>query len=103
MAKVIRRELCGEKFSPAGRAAFSFFDKGTMATIGRSAAVAEIGKFHFSGFLAWIAWLTVHVTFLVSFRSKLSVLMEWTYSYFTYTRGARVITGAGGGPPSHSA
>jgi NADH dehydrogenase len=103
VAKVIRRELRGEKFSPAGRAAFAYFDKGTMATIGRSAAVADIGGFHFSGFPAWIAWLSVHLLFLVSFRSKLSVLIHWTYSYFTYKRGARVITGVAGGPPSHSA
>jgi NADH dehydrogenase len=103
VAKVIKQELRGEKFSPAGRAAFAYFDKGTMATIGRSSAVAEIGKFHFSGFPAWIAWLSVHLLFLVSFRSKVSVLIQWTYSYFTYKRGARVITGVAGGPPSHSA
>ena len=103
VAKVIKRELRGEKFAPPGRAAFAYFNKGTMATIGRSAAVAEIGRFHFSGFPAWIAWLGVHLLFLVSFRSKLSVLFQWTYSYFTYKRGARVITGATGGPPSHSA
>jgi NADH dehydrogenase len=74
-----------------------------MATIGRSAAVAEIGRFHFSGFPAWIAWLVVHLLFIVSFRSKLSVLLQWTYSYFTYNRGARVITGVAGGPPAHTA
>jgi NADH dehydrogenase len=103
VAKLIRRELKGEKFSPAGREAFAYYDKGIMATIGRSAAVAEIGHFHFSGFPAWIAWLSVHLVFLVGFRSKISVLIQWTYSYFTYKRGARVITGAAGGPPSHSA
>ena len=103
VAKVIRRELKGEKYSPAGREAFAYYDKGTMATIGRSSAVAEIGRFHFSGFPAWIAWLSVHLVFLVGFRSKISVLIQWTYSYFTYKRGARVITGASGGPPSHSA
>jgi NADH dehydrogenase len=103
VAKVIKAELTGERFSPSGRAAFAYFDKGTMATIGRSSAVAEIGNFHFSGWPAWIAWLGVHLMFLVSFRSKLSVLIQWTYSYFTYKRGARVITGATGGPPSHSA
>ena len=103
VAKLLTRELRGEKYSPVGRAAFAYFDKGTMATIGRSAAVAQIGRFHFSGFPAWIAWLGVHLLFLVSFRSKLSVLLSWTYSYFTYKRGARVITGATGGPPSHSA
>ncbi|MEO6876011.1 MAG: NAD(P)/FAD-dependent oxidoreductase [Opitutaceae bacterium] len=103
VAKLLKRELSGEKYSPAGREAFAYFDKGTMATIGRSSAVAQIGKFHFSGWLAWIAWLGVHLMFLVSFRSKLSVLIQWTYSYFTYKRGARVITGVDGGPPSSSA
>ncbi len=103
VAKLLVREIRGEKFAPVGRAAFAYFDKGTMATIGRSAAVAQVGRFHFSGFPAWIAWLGVHLLFLVSFRSKLSVLIQWTYSYFTYKRGARVITGAMGGPPSHSA
>lgn len=103
VAKVIKEELTGEKFSPPGRAAFAYFDKGTMATIGRSSAVAEIGRLHFSGFPAWIAWLGVHLLFLVSFRSKLSVLFQWAYSYFTYKRGARVITGTAGGPPAHSA
>ena len=103
VAKLLVRELRGEKFAPAGREAFAYYDKGTMATIGRSSAVADIGKFHFSGFPAWIAWLGVHLMFLVSFRSKLSVLLQWTYSYFTYKRGARVITGVAGGPPSHSA
>ena len=103
VAKLLVREVRGEKFSPAGREPFAYRDKGTMATIGRSAAVAEIGRFHFSGFPAWIAWLVVHLLFIVSFRSKLSVLLQWTYSYFTYKRGARVITGVAGGPPAHSA
>ena len=93
----------GEIFSPVGRAAFAYFDKGTMATIGRSSAVAEIGRFKFSGYPAWIAWLTIHLLFLVGFRSKVSVLIQWVYSYFTYRRGARVISGVAGGPPAHSA
>jgi NADH dehydrogenase len=63
-----------------------------MATIGRSAAVAWIHKFHFSGMLAWMAWLLVHLIFLVGFRNKLAVLFQWTYSYVTYKRGARIIT-----------
>ena len=103
VAKLLARELRGGKSPPTGREPFVYRDKGTMATIGRSAAVAEIGRFRFSGFPAWIAWLGVHLMFLVSFRSKLSVLLQWTYSYFTYKRGARVITGAGGDPPAHSA
>ena len=103
VAKLLVRELRGEKFSPAGREPFVYRDKGNMATIGRSAAVAEIGRFHFSGFPAWVAWLGVHLLFLVSFRSKLSVLLQWTYSYFTYKRGARIITGVAGGPPANAA
>lgn len=103
VAKLLRRELRGEKYSPAGREPFAYFDKGTMATIGRSSAVAEIGRFKFSGFPAWMAWLTIHLVFLVGFRNKISVLIQWMYSYFTYKRGARVITGADGSPPAASA
>jgi NADH dehydrogenase len=95
-ADVIARELRGEKFSPAGRAAFAYRDKGSMATIGRSAAVAQIGGRHLSGYPAWVAWLAVHLLFLVGFRSKFSVLLQWAYSYFTYRRGARIITGVSG-------
>ena len=102
VAKLIAHELRGERFAPAGRAPFVFQDRGYMATIGRSAAVAEIGRFRFSGFPAWVAWLGVHLLFLIGFRNKLSVLLQWGYSYFTYRRGARVISGVSG-PPSHSA
>jgi NADH dehydrogenase len=75
------------------RPRFKYWDKGTMATIGRSAAVAKIGNFEFSGFFAWLAWLFVHLIFLVGFRNKISVLMSWFYSYLTYKRGSRIITG----------
>jgi NADH dehydrogenase len=64
-----------------------------MATIGRSAAVAWIGRLHFSGLFAWLAWLLVHLIFLIGFRNKLAVLLQWAYSYFAYKRGARIITG----------
>ena len=64
-----------------------------MATIGRSAAVAWVGRFHFSGLVAWLAWLLVHLIFLIGFRNKLSVLLQWAYSYLTYKRSARIITG----------
>lgn len=74
------------------RKAFHYLDKGSMATIGRSAAVAEIGRWKLSGWSAWIAWLSVHLVFLIGFRNKLAVLMQWTYSYFTYRRGARIIS-----------
>ena len=75
------------------RPAFKYWDKGTMATIGRSAAVAKIGKFEFSGWLAWMAWLVIHLVFLVGFRNKIAVLFQWFYSYVNYKRGARIITG----------
>ena len=72
---------------------FEYFDKGSMATIGRHAAVAEIGSIHFSGIIAWLAWLFVHLIFLVGFRNRLLVLFNWAYAYITYGRGARLITG----------
>ena len=72
---------------------FHYFDKGTLATIGRAAAVAEFGKVHISGFLAWLAWLFVHIFFLIGFRNRLIVLIQWAWSYLTYERGARLITG----------
>jgi NADH dehydrogenase len=72
---------------------FEYFDKGTMATIGRNKAVADAGFMRFTGFIAWLAWLFIHVLFLVGFRNKLLVLANWAYAYFTYGRGARLITG----------
>jgi NADH dehydrogenase len=70
---------------------FKYWDKGTMATIGRSKAVAEVGRFKFSGLFAWLTWLFVHLIFLVGFRNKISVLLQWAYSYFAYKRSARII------------
>ncbi|HEX2099663.1 MAG TPA: NAD(P)/FAD-dependent oxidoreductase, partial [Candidatus Synoicihabitans sp.] len=75
------------------RPPFVYRDKGNMATIGRSAAVAQVGKLKFSGLLAWLAWLFVHLIFLVGLRNKLSVATQWLYSYVAYKRGARIITG----------
>ena len=72
---------------------FEYFDKGTMATIGRHRAVADAGFMRFSGWLAWLAWLFIHLIFLVGFRSKVMVLLSWAYAYVTYGRGARLITG----------
>jgi len=65
-----------------------------MATIGRSKAVAQVGRFKFSGLFAWLTWLFVHLIYLIGFRNKISVLMQWTYSYFAYKRGARIIVTA---------
>jgi NADH dehydrogenase len=92
VAKIISDELdLGPARAP--RPPFHYWDRGTMATIGRSAAVAWIGKLKFSGLLAWLAWLFVHLIFLIGFRSKVAVLLQWTYSYFAYKRSARLITG----------
>src|SRR5438477_6411466 len=72
---------------------FHYFDKGNRATIGRAAAVAQIGKLHISGYFAWLAWLFIHIFFLIGFRNRLIVLIQWAWSYVTYERGARLITG----------
>ena len=91
VARLIERELVpGKKPS---RPPFQYRDKGSMATIGRSAAVAKMGRLEFSGFPAWLAWLGVHLIFLIGFRNKLAVLLQWAYAYFTYKRGARIIIG----------
>jgi NADH dehydrogenase len=76
------------------RPAFHYWDKGSLATIGRAAAVAEFGRIHISGFLAWLSWLFVHIFFLIGFRNRLLVLIQWAWSYVTYERGARLITGS---------
>ena len=87
VARIIEDELAGHPIRPP----FDYWDKGSMATIGRSAAVAKLGPVHFTGFLAWMAWLVVHLLFLVGFRNKVAVLWQWFYSYLTYKRGARII------------
>lgn len=81
------------RFGPnAPQSAFKYLDKGTMATIGRSAAVAWFKRIHISGFPAWLFWLFVHIFFLIGFRNRISVLLQWAYSYIGYKRGARIIT-----------
>ena len=75
------------------RKAFRYFDRGSMATIGRAAAVAEIRGIHLSGMLAWLAWLFVHLLYLVGFENRLLVIIQWAASYVSYERGARLITG----------
>jgi NADH dehydrogenase len=72
---------------------FHYLNKGSLATIGRAAAIAQFGKIHISGFVAWLSWLFVHIFFLIGFRNRLIVLIQWAWSYFTYERGARLITG----------
>lgn len=87
-AECIRRDL---EHQP--RQVFHYFDKGSLATIGRAAAVAQFGRIHISGFIAWLSWLFVHILFLIGFRNRLIVMIQWAWSYFTYERGARLITG----------
>ena len=96
VAKLIRKEIEHGKIStgrPEQREPFHYWDKGSLATIGRAAAVAEFGKIHISGFLAWLAWLFIHILFLIGFRNRVLVFIQWAWSYFTYERGARLITG----------
>ncbi|MBA2622783.1 MAG: NAD(P)/FAD-dependent oxidoreductase [Chthoniobacterales bacterium] len=71
---------------------FWYWDKGSMATIGRNKAVADLNFVHFSGFPAWLAWLFIHIIFLVGFRNRVAVLMQWAWAYFTFNKGARLIT-----------
>jgi NADH:ubiquinone reductase (H+-translocating) len=86
-ARNILRMIRGEKPRP-----FRYFDKGSMATIGRNKAVADLKFFHLSGFFAWLAWLFVHIIFLVGFRNRLLVLVQWAWAYLTFDKGARLIT-----------
>ena len=86
-ARNILRMIRGEKPTP-----FRYFDKGTMATIGRNKAVADLKFFHLSGFPAWLAWLFVHIIFLVGFRNRLLVLIQWAWAYLSFDKGARLIT-----------
>lgn len=88
VARQIQRSLAGEL-----REVFRYRDKGAMATIGRSRAVARIGRFKLSGYLAWLAWLALHIVYLIDFRNRVLVLIDWAWSYFTYQRGSRLITG----------
>ena len=89
VAKQIAADLAGNPREP-----FHYVDKGSLATIGRAAAVAQFGKLHISGYLAWLAWLFIHIFFLIGFRNRILVMIQWAWSYFTYDRSARLITGA---------
>lgn len=93
VAREIAYDLTTRERAPEERAAFRYRDKGNMATIGRSKAVAQIGKLHLRGFPAWAAWLAIHLIFLIGFRNRVSVFIQWVYAYFFHQRGARIITG----------
>ena len=86
LAQIIRHELAGHSRKP-----FHFVDKGQMATIGRSRAVVEVGRFKLSGFFAWMMWLVVHIYFLTGFKNRLLVVLQWAWSYLSFRRGARLI------------
>jgi len=88
VARTIRRDLAHEPREP-----FHYWDKGSLATIGRNAAIAQFGKIHISGFIAWLSWLFIHIFFLIGFRNRLLVFIQWFWSYVTYERGARLVTG----------
>ncbi|TLY81879.1 MAG: hypothetical protein E6K41_05235 [Gammaproteobacteria bacterium] len=90
VARLIEAELNG---APSARvAAFRYHDKGSMATVGKSRAVVEIGRARFGGLLAWLAWMALHITVLIGFRNRLAVLFSWLYSYVFFRRGSRLIT-----------
>ena len=88
MAKTIRDETAG-----APRTPFRYVDKGSLATIGRAAAVAEIAGAKLSGLIAWLVWVFVHVMYLIGFRNRVLVMLQWAWAYATYQRGIRLITG----------
>lgn len=83
----------GRTLSGRPRLHFRYVDKGSLATIGRAAGVAKLGRLELSGLVAWLAWLFIHIFFLIGFRNRFFVLCSWAWSYFTYDRGARLITG----------
>lgn len=87
-AKAIRGDL-----EDRARRPFSYWDKGQLAVIGRGRAVADVGRLHFNGLFAWMTWIFVHIFFLIGFRNRVIVLFEWAWSYLTFGRGARLITG----------
>jgi NADH:ubiquinone reductase (H+-translocating) len=90
-------QMIGQDMAGKPRTRFHYFDKGDMATIGRQAAVANLQwpfKAHWSGLLAWLAWGTVHIFFLIGFRNRLAVFFQWAWTYLTFNRGARLITGS---------
>jgi NADH dehydrogenase len=101
VARIVRWECESDGRPP--RAPFSYFDKGSMATIGRSRAIAMARGIKMHGFIAWLAWLFIHIFYLIGFKNRLSVLLNWTWSYFFWARGARLITTTGWHPGDHDA
>ncbi len=96
VAKIIRWEA--ESNGRLPREPFSYLDKGSMATIGRSRAIAWARGIKMHGFIAWLAWLVIHIFYLIGFRNRVSVLLNWVWSYMFWARGARLITSTGWRP-----
>ena len=90
-AAIQQGKLVAHNILKEDRKDFKYLDKGAMATIGKSAAIAEIGKIKLSGYIAWLLWLFIHVVFLISFKNKASVIVEWLWSYTTLQKRARVM------------
>ncbi len=90
-ARALRVRLAGQTPPP-----FRFLDKGQLAVIGRGQAVADLGRLHFGGTIAWLIWIFLHIAYLIGFRNRVLVLIQWAWSYLTYARGARLITGETG-------
>lgn len=95
VARSIMDDLRGK-----GRTPFRYHDKGSLATIGRARAVADLPRLHFGGPLAWLAWMGIHVFFLIGFRNRVFVMLAWAWNYITFRRGARIITEVGINPPA---
>ena len=93
-ARNVRRSLAGQPLLP-----FRYVDKGSLATIGRRAAVADFGRIRLAGFPAWVAWLAIHIFFLIGFRNRLVVMLDWAMAYVSYQRSARLILFEPGPPP----
>jgi NADH dehydrogenase len=89
-ARTIRDRLKGKKDTKP----FHYFNKGDMAVIGRAAAVADIFGFHLAGLFAWLTWLFIHLIYIVEFQNRVLVFVQWGFEYLTFSRGARLITGA---------
>lgn len=87
-ARLVRARLAGRSIGP-----FSYFDRGNLAVIGRNAAVAEVGRLRFGGFIAWLLWVFIHIVYLIEFDNRLLVLFRWAWNYWTRKRGARLIVG----------
>jgi NADH dehydrogenase len=94
LAKLFRARLSGRELPP-----FRYLDLGILATIGRSHAVAQFGRVRITGFVAWVVWLVAHIYFLIGFRNRISVALDWAWNYVTFQRGTRLITGASGSEP----